>query len=92
MLHNSVAVLQCYKLLAHPQVSELQASDETEKLLKTMLALVQTQRLLREHHLDVNPDLTGAKLIIQLYTDVPTSCATGHGRSKHWTPLIQPLF
>lgn len=60
---------------------EAKSSKETLKLLETMLALSRTEQLLREHQLDKPAylELSGARLIMQLYTDVPVSSTAGRG-------------
>ena len=60
---------------------EAKSCVETLKVFKTMLALRHTEQLLQEHQLDKPAylDLPGARLIMQLYTDVPVTSAAGRG-------------
>jgi hypothetical protein len=64
---------------------EADSSEETLKRFRLMFAMRRTEQLLEEHQLGKPAyfDLSGPKLIMQLYTDVPVANAAGRGKGVY---------
>ena len=63
-------------------------------ILKKMIAISRTELILRDHHIDVPAysHLYGAKLIMQLYTDIPISTPPGKRQKSILRAFILILF